>query len=292
MLKTLSHPQSKTYESAGLKLHYLEWGNPESPALLLLHGMHDHARSWDAIAQAMCGKWRIIAPDLRGHGDSEWSPDGAYHTPYYLLDLARLIESLGRERVSMVAHSLGGNPAARYAALYPQRVERLVLVDAMGPTAPAIEQWDRQGVVHRTREWLEKRADLESRQPRLFGSIEEAATRMSKIHRRLSADQIHHLTEHGLRCVDGKYCWKYDPRAGTFHPEDFSIHLSQFWREITAPTLICWGPESWTTNPEKDGSVDSFQCCETQTFEGAGHWIHHDQPDAFVEVASRFLIDT
>jgi len=77
-------PISKTYASQGLKLHYLDWGNEAAPLLFLVHGMRDHARSWDWVASELRHDWHVVVPDLRGHGDSEWSPDGAYHAPYYL----------------------------------------------------------------------------------------------------------------------------------------------------------------------------------------------------------------
>lgn len=290
-MKTAVEPISKFYVSQGLKLHYLDWGNASAPPLILVHGMQDHARSWDWVARALRDQWHVIVPDLRGHGDSDWSPDGAYHTPYLLLDLAQLITELGDSPVSIIAHSLGGNPSARYAGLFPDQVKQLVLVDAMGPTAPAIESWDKQGIVNRTRDWLQRRTDLDARPTRYFDTIDAAIARMRKAHQYLSAEQAEHLTRHGLRSSEQGWSWKYDPRAGAFHPEDFAIHLSEYWREITAPTLICWGPGSWTTNPAKDGNADFFRNHQTLTFEHAGHWIHHDQLEEFVEAVQRFLIN-
>jgi pimeloyl-ACP methyl ester carboxylesterase len=156
-MTTVIQATSKTFVSQGLELHYLDWGNDGAPTLIFIHGMYDHARSWDWVARALREKWHVIAPDLRGHGDSEWSPDGAYHMTYYLQDLTDLVDALGSDPVSIVAHSMGGNPAARFAALYPARVRKLVLVDAMGPNAPVVARWAEQGVVKRSREWLQKR---------------------------------------------------------------------------------------------------------------------------------------
>lgn len=282
-------PVSKTYVSQGLKLHYLDWGNLGAPILIFLHGMHDHARSWDQVARAMRDDWHVIAPDLRGHGDSEWSPDGAYLTPYYFADFERLVATLGSDTVTIVAHSLGGNPATRFAALYPERVRKLVLVDAMGPTAPAIERWNEQGIVNRMREWLEKRRELAGRPPRRLASIDEAVARMAKANKHLSEELVHHLAIHGVRQHADGYGWKYDPLAGVFAPEDFAVDLAEYWREITAPTLICWGPESWTTNPAADGRAAHFRNHQNLAFEKAGHWIHHDQTEKFVAALKEFL---
>ena len=281
-------PESKTYTSQGLTLHYLDWGNAHLPPLILLHGIQDHARSWDGVAAALSDHWHVIAPDLRGHGDSQWSPDGAYLPPYLLLDLVELVDSLGCDKVSLLAHSFGGNAAARFSALYPDRVNKLVLVDAMGPPQTAIDMWQKEGVVKRTRDWLERRRIARNKSKRL-ASVEEAAERLKKGNTRLSPEQALHLASHGVRQDNGAFVWKHDPVLGNFLPEDFAIHLSEFWKEITAPTLICWGTEAWTPNPATDGSSDHFSNVVNATFEGAAHWLHHDQLEEFVNQVREFL---
>src|SRR5271170_4402976 len=102
-------PASKNFVSQGLKLHYLDWGDPKAPLLLLVHGICEHARSWDQTARALCQDWHVIAPDLRGHGDSAWSSEGSYLSSCHLLDMANLLAALPHERTVVVAHSLGGN---------------------------------------------------------------------------------------------------------------------------------------------------------------------------------------
>src|ERR1700754_4896984 len=98
-------PVSCHFMSQGLKLHYLDWGNPDKPLLILVHGARDHARSWDWTARALRDDWHVIALDLRGHGDSAWSPDGSYSMPFYVSDLAQLIHQSSDGPVSIVAHS-------------------------------------------------------------------------------------------------------------------------------------------------------------------------------------------
>ncbi len=282
-------PTSKTYLSQGLKLHYWDWGNVDKPSLVLVHGMMDHARSWDTIARALCNDWHVIAPDLRGHGDSQWSSDGAYIAHYYLQDFVDLIDALGVTSVNIIAHSFGGNPSARFAAIYPQRVERLVLVDAMGPNQSVLAQWQQKGVVTRSREWIEKRQQA-SKPPRYFDSVDIAAERLARTNPLLTLEQAQHLAMHGVKQHSDGYCWKYDPLTGNFAPEDFAIHLSEYWQAITAPTLMCWGPKSWTTDPAIDGSSAFFRRPQHATFEHSGHWIHHNQPQEFIDVVSAFLL--
>src|SRR5258706_2650216 len=118
-----AQPSSRTFPSLRLKLHYLEWGRPDAPPLVLLHGWRDHAHSWDWAAARLQRDYRVIAPDLRGHGDSEWSADGDYANVSLVYDLAELIESLRLAPLRIVGASLGGNCCIRYAARYPARVQ-------------------------------------------------------------------------------------------------------------------------------------------------------------------------
>ncbi len=111
MTTSLPAPTSHSFNSQRTRLNYLDWGNPEAPLLILQHGGRDHAHSWDWVARNLCRDWHVIAPDLRGHGDSAWLPDGAYIIPYYIYDFTQLIDQLGVEHVSIISHSLGGNIA-------------------------------------------------------------------------------------------------------------------------------------------------------------------------------------
>jgi pimeloyl-ACP methyl ester carboxylesterase len=284
-----AEPVSRTHLSQGLELHYLDWGNEGAPLLLLVHGMWDHARSWDWTARALRSRWHVIAPDLRGHGDSQWSSDGAYLHAFHALDIADLIETLEGQQVTLVGHSFGGNVCGRYAALFPERVRKLVMVDSLGPSANVLAGWAEQGPVKRTREWIERRREVAIRTPRRFATIAVAAGRMIAANRHLSEDRARHLAQHGVRLHDDGYGWKYDPRMGTFLPEDFAVDTTAFWRAITAPTLLCWSTESWTTNPEVDGCAAHFRNHRVVVFEKAGHWLHHDQFDAFLALLNEFL---
>ena len=86
-----SGPTSHTFFSQRLRLHYVDWGNPTAPPLLMVHGGRDHCRNWDWLAERLRSRWHIIAPDLRGHGDSQWSTEGSYRMDNYVYDLAQLI---------------------------------------------------------------------------------------------------------------------------------------------------------------------------------------------------------
>src|SRR5579871_4119467 len=281
-------PTSHTYLSEGLTLHYADWGNAGAPLLILFHGTRDHARAWDWTARVLRDRWHVVVPDLRGHGDSAWSPDGAYLNPYHLLDFVALMEVLGQDKVTLVGHSFGAGVASRYAALFPDRIAKLAIVDGFGPELKTYEDWAKAGPIPRMRDWVTQRRDPRNDKPRRFASIDEAATRMAAGNPRLSPAQARYLTEHGVRHHADGYGWKFDPRVSMFTPEDFSSHLTDYWREITAPTLLCFGTESWFTNPEKDGRAANLRNSRTVPIENAGHWPHHDQFDAFMRVLQDF----
>ena len=118
----------------------MDWGNLSAPPLILLHGGRDHCRNWDWVAAALRDRYHIIAPDLRGHGNSAWSASGHYTMANYIYDLAQLIHQQELAPVAIIAHSLGGNIALRYAGIYPEAVHRLVVIEGLGPGAAATGQ--------------------------------------------------------------------------------------------------------------------------------------------------------
>ena len=112
-----SIPQDRFYESHGLRLHYADWGNESAPPLILVHGGRDHCRSWDAIARSLQPHFHVVAPDLRGHGDSDWTRGGSYALTEYVYDLAQLIRVLAAPQATLIGHSMGENAAACIAGV-------------------------------------------------------------------------------------------------------------------------------------------------------------------------------
>jgi len=284
-------PTSRVYFSQRLRLHYVDWGNPTAPPLILLHGGRDHCRNWDWVAERLRHDWHVIAPDLRGHGDSQWSADGFYAMPGYVYDLAQLVHQQRLAPVTIVAHSLGGNIALRYAGLYPEDVKALVAIEGLGPSPRALAERARKPVAERMRNWIELERDLAGRLPRRYASIEEAFARMQAANQHLSPDQARHLTQHGVnQNEDGTYSWKFDNYVRVFPPYDMPDgELEKLWGRITCPTLLVYGRESWSSNPLEDGRAAHFVNAQVVMFEKAGHWVHHDRLDLFVATVREFL---
>ena len=287
-------PASSYYVSQRLKLHYVDWGNDEKPPLLLVHGGKDHARSWDFVAQALRDDYHVIAPDLRGHGDSAWAYGGHYTITEFVLDLTQLIETLDLAPVTIVAHSLGGAVSLHYAGIYPEKVAKLVAIEGLGPPPQMLDKLIEVPMWERTAEWIASVRGLSSRTPRRYESIDAAAARMQEENSFLSPEMARHLTVHGVsRNEDGTFSWKFDNYTRPFYPQRYDKQaMRDQWGRIECPTLLVRGTESWASDPEKDGRADAFQNAQVSNIEGAGHWVHHDQLDAFLEVIRKFLAST
>src|SRR5262245_37926997 len=104
----VTEPQQRFYESQRLRLSYWTWGEDSRPPLFLVHGGRDHARTWDQVAEAFARDYYVIAPDLRGHGDSEWVHGGHYATIDHIPDLTKLIDMHGGS-APVIGHSFGGS---------------------------------------------------------------------------------------------------------------------------------------------------------------------------------------
>lgn len=288
-------PVAHRFESQRLNLNYLDWGNADKPLLLLVHGGEDHARSWDWVAQALRDDWHIICPDLRGHGDSDWSPDGAYTMEYMAYDLAALIRHLNARDVRIVAHSYGGAISLRYAGLFPETVRRLAVIEGLAAMEDfrTLHELPQISVIQQWRDWIEKRREMAAVPPRRYPDVETAVARMQERNKFLSSDQAHHLAYWGLkRFESGEYGWKFDPYIRAQQPMDPSDpERRALWSAIDCPVLLFHGKESWARNPAEDGRAAMFRNADVISMERAGHWVHHDRLKDFIATVATFLRD-
>ncbi len=291
MIAATMGPASRTYFSQRLRLHYVDWGNEGAPALLLIHGGRDHCRNWDWVAQELRSDYHIIAPDLRGHGDSHWMLGGNYSMVDYVADVAQLVHQKHETPITIIGHSLGGSITLQYAGVYPENVVKIVSIEGLGPSPEQISQRGRLGPGERMQHWIKALREFAGRTPRCYASIEQAVRRMRQANPHLSPEQATHLTVHGVnQNEDGTYSWKFDNYVRGFSPYNFnSEEAAELWSRITCPTLLVRGTESWAEDPEKDGRAAAFQNARTVDIENAGHWVHHDQLDVFLEIVKDFL---
>lgn len=291
MAGMITGPTSHSYYSQRLRLHYVDWGNPGAPPLVLLHGGRDHCRSWDWVAQELRRDWHVIAPDLRGHGDSEWPSDGEYSPRACVYDLAQLIHQMKLAPVTLVAHSYGGNISLRYTGIYPENVRKLVAIEGLGPSPKMLKERYGQPIGPRMRDWIERKRAAAGRTPRRYQSLDDAYRRMKDENSYLTDEQARHLTIHGIsQNEDGTYSWKFDNYFRVMPPTDMTqADIESLWAAITCPTLLLYGEKSWASNPAEDGRIAHFRNAEVKLYENAGHWLHHDQFDRFMDDLRAFL---
>ena len=282
-------PIPQYYYSHRLKLHFWDWGDNGRPNLVLVHGSRDHARSWDRVAAAFCRDFRVVAPDLRGHGDSNWAPGAMYSIPEYVLDLSALADIVGRFPVYLIGHSLGGAVVLQYAGVYPDRVRKLVCIEGFGPPP---EKLVPSPAHQRLRKWIEDMRAFERREPRRYGSLGAAVARMQEANPYVPEDMARHLTLYGSNWnPDGTLTWKFDNYVRAFSPYGFNMGDAQeIWRQITCPALLLRGLESWAVDPERDGRIRAIPNYTLINVPRAGHWVHHDQPELFIEETRKFFL--
>ncbi len=284
-------PTSRIYFSQRLRLHYVDWGNPDAPPLILLHGGRDHCRNWDWVARRLRADWHVIAPDLRGHGDSEWSKSANYGTAGYVYDLAQLIHQLKLSPVTIVSHSLGGSIAMRYAGVAPVTVKRIVAIEGLGRSPRSLAETAKKTIDQRFRDWIAEQRAASGRSSRRYASVDEATSRMQDANKHLTAEQARHLTLHGInQNEDGTFSWKFDNYVRVSLPYDISqADVEVLWQRVDCPSLLIYGAESWASDPRVDGRARHFPNAQIVRVAGAGHWVHHDKLDTFMALVEPFL---
>jgi len=280
-------PEARTYLSQGLRLHYTDWGNGSAPPLILVHGGLDQSRSWDAVARALRATFHVVAPDLRGHGDSDWATGSSYSLSDHVYDLTCLIKSASFEQVAIVSHSMGGMVSLTYAGAFPEKVSRLAVLDGV-TNFPARRV---KPIDVRIAEWVTDLDKTAQRKIHRYLSVADGAERILARNARLTHEQAMHLATHALkRDADGEYSWKFDPYLRARAPYRLSLDDNiALWSRIACPTLLVAGSESFLPDPGTAGVLGHFRQAELVKIEGAGHWVQHDKVEQVIEILKRFL---
>lgn len=274
-----SEPRESTVSSRGFALHYVEWGAPTAPPVILLHGITGHARTWDTLAEALAPQWRVLALDQRGHGDSEPAPDGDYTPGAMADDLEAFADALGYRRFTLLGLSMGGRVAMGFAGAHPDRVERLVIVDI----APEIHP-----------PGMARIRTMIANAPETIESEEWAVETAMAANPRADVGELRHRIKHALkRAPDGTLTWKYARdvremmRRGTRRDP---LELWERLTHITCPTLLVRGAESDVLSPAlAQRVVAALPDGRLVEVAAAGHTVPGDRPAEFVDVVRRFL---
>lgn len=279
-------PTQRFVESQRVQICYWDWGNEGAPVLLLQHGGRDHARSWDRLAEALCGEFHVIAPDLRGHGDSGWTPGGNYSMPDLALDLVRVIETVGSP-AHVLGHSYGGSICLLTAGTYPEHFRTLTVLEGTHSLNPPDMEKLGPAILRR---WGDRLRSFEGDVARPYPSLEAAAERMKAANPRLPDDFLPHLAEHSVKPFEDGYMWKFDLWVnGRLSLEVRRDELPGFWEAIECPVLLMVGDESASRKRQHPEPERHIRDVRTVLVNGAGHWIHHDQLDVVLEELRGFV---
>jgi len=261
----------------GRRHHYLEWGSAGEPELVLLHGGSSSARgTWARMAPVFANSYRIVAPDHRGHGETEWDPEAGYTIGNYVLDFEQVVYQLSLSSFDLVGHSLGGMIALTYAARHPERVRRLVLVDS-GPRDFTAADAARMRMPER---------------PMSFATRDDAEAFARAGFPEAARDRS--VSYGFVQRSDGSWTWRTDV-AGLQRARTREDHLraSGLWSEFSAircPILILRGGRSPALSDETTRRIEAANPhARVITYPEAHHWVHDDEPQRFLSDVAAFL---
>ena len=267
-------PQDRFVSVNGLRLHFLDWGNEAKQPLILLHGIGRVAQTFSHLATHFSKDYRVIAVDMRGHGDSGWSAEGAYLVEDYVKDIEGLASQLQLRNIVIWGNSTGGRVAQVFAGMHPELVSAVISED-VGPERP--------------REIADSGTNrMRQEDERGWASEEELLTQLRSSNTRTNPDVLAAYVKYGSRRrPDGSVIWKRDPKiANGFVPTE----LWRFVREIKAPIIYVLGGRSnivpAATQEELKKTLPQVQIV---TLPGLGHYPSEENPKDFLEMVDKFL---
>lgn len=263
-----------------------EWGKADAAPLLMLHGWGDVGAAFQFVVDALQDRWRVLAPDWRGFGDSGHNPD-TYWFPDYLADLDALLEALVPDTaVPLVGHSMGGNVAALYAGTFPERVARFVNVEGFG--LPDSDPADAPG---RYRRWVES-----GRERREHPGYQELSELVARIRARSPGISKAHAAFVARLWTDPDATGRFRLKADIAHRRPNPVlyrrgEAEACWRQITAPTLLVSGADTQFSAAAADWRAGRWAYPQAQHVEiaGAGHMLHFEQPARLAGIIEDFL---
>jgi pimeloyl-ACP methyl ester carboxylesterase len=277
-------PKTFSYASRGLRLSCHAWGDDSKPPLLFLHGFLDQGLSFKWVAEHLASKYYVLAPDHRGHGQSDWiGTGGFYHFPDYLQDLAALMDHCDLDAPILAGHSMGASIAIYWAGAFPTRLSHLILLDGLGPSATAPGRSPSL-----LRDWL-KACERTARSPQArLPEISDVMARIERMSPRTATPILAELAEQAsVRGEDGQYRFRFDPLHRTPSPVPFDPdRFIAFLKSITCPTLLLWGEHTPFKPTGLSARLSALEARDSHVLPGTGHNIHHEAPEV---VATRIL---
>lgn len=272
-------PVAVSWQVNGLQMAGLSWGEPTDKPLLALHGWLDNAASFSVIAPLLVG-YRVVALDLTGHGLSDRrSADASYQIWDDLPEILAVVDALGWDTFDLMGHSRGAIISTLLASACPERIQRLVLLDALSPQAVAEQEFSSQ-----MRRFLQDKQRLLGRDNRVFATAEDALA--ARAGGTLPSAAARLLVERNLRACSGGYTWTTDPRLRGASAVKLTAGQTQSVLEaLPMPTLLLMAQEGFTQHPLVAANAQRYiKELELEPVEG-GHHFHMEA--GVVEVAQR-----
>ncbi|MCE2500958.1 MAG: alpha/beta hydrolase [Dehalococcoidia bacterium] len=278
-MTTQVQPKSKNITANGINLHYLDWGTEGQPPMVLLHGLRGHANVWEDVAVALCNDYHVYSLDQRGRGDTDHAPGGDYSTDAFVADLAGFADAIGLDKFILFGHSMGGRNSMAFAGQYPDRLERLCIVDI----GPRIEPAGGNRITEELRNL-----------PPEFDSFEDALAHV-QTGNRFAAEPVmrRRLAGQSQQLPDGKIVWKFDPAIREQRINGTAAPAADLWptlERITCPTLLVRGTETdLLTEETARQMVDTLAQGTLAEIERAGHMVFEDNPADFIAAVKGWL---
>lgn len=256
--------------------------------MFLVHGYMDAAGTWDGVAPALAAKGhRVFAPDMRGFGSGARAPQGSYyHFADYVADLADLVEALAPGvPIALVGHSMGGTISTLFSGTFPERVERLALLEGLGPPDYPFDSGP-----YRMRAWIDQMRALRNKSFTRPMTREEARKRLAANHPHVPADVLETRLPELVRDVEGGVAWHADPLHRTTSPVPFFAKLwAEFAKRVGCPVMfVSGGDRGW--HPEDEAErLAAFSSCRRETVDDAGHMMHWTRPAEVAALLVSFL---
>jgi pimeloyl-ACP methyl ester carboxylesterase len=277
-----THAREGWITSDGLRLHYVEWGAPSAPTIVALHGLRSFAYTWEPVALPLADRFRIIALDQRGRGQSDWDPQRRYHASEYVRDLETLADHLALERFVILGHSMGGANAIVYASRHADRLAGLVIED-MGPGASA----QSAGADRIRRELLNT--------PDSFANPEEAAAFWRRQRPNISEAAVQARVRYSMKQVGGgRMAWRHDAngiaQARLNATPEQLVDLWPHVEAVSVPTLLMRGAQSDFLSAQTAADMmERNPRIVCHAVPAAGHYVHDDNLEGFESALHAFL---
>ncbi|MBI4202244.1 MAG: alpha/beta hydrolase [Chloroflexi bacterium] len=275
---------SKFVHVNGLKLRYLEWGSATATPFIMLHGLRGNASEWEPIARQFADRYRCIALDQRGRGESDWSPNAEYFTNAYVSDLEQVVEQLGLSQFVLMGHSMGGGNTLVYTARHPERVIAAILVDA-GARPPGMAAGTGGARIAREME----------NAPAAFATWEQARAHIFMERPLMSQEATDIRTRSIIRELpNGKLGWRYDMEGiGRARQNTSTGPAIDSWalaQGLARPTLVLRGDVSDSLSAEAAqamaGANPNIRWVEVPR---ADHYVHEDNAPFVNAQIEKFL---